>query len=185
MFNFSTHAHNQASSDASIADHLMSAASASMAGLPTSRINPIFPLHLELGRRLLGSADGMLTSTPGTAAGGRLGGRNAAAAAASLPMARYDDDSTSASTSRVDIDTEELMALQLEVSDYVATLDRTLRDLTAYPNAKLAKRLRETSDIPCTFLYFRTQQAMLKLSGDHTIQEERRMLARLSELLDA
>ncbi len=143
--------------------------------------NPIFPFNIDVARQLLSQGDGVLTTagnTPG-----------------SLPMARYGGASSSKTVpdgsfggggggSPLDLNEDQLTKLHLDVSDYVDSLHRTLRDMYAQPNAKLSRRLRETSDIPAIFLYFRTQQAMLRLTGDLSVAEERNMLHRLSELLD-
>ena len=84
----------------------------------------------------------------------------------------------------VNLSPDALLKLQLDVSDYIGMLDNTLRSMFTQPNARLAARIRETSDVPLTFLYFRTQQKMLKLTGDLSVQRERDLLAKLANILD-
>lgn len=144
----------------------------SMTSAPPASNAVIFPFNLELGRQLISAGDGAMMS------GGHQSGP---------PMARYNDSMPSAAGPggpTVDLNEDQLTKLQLDVSDYVDSIDRTLRDMTALPNAKLSRRMRETADIPLTFLYFRTQQTMMKLTGTLNIQEERRLLQKLSSLLD-
>ena len=83
----------------------------------------------------------------------------------------------------MELGSEKLYSLQLEVNDYIESLDSRLRSVTANPNAALAKRLRDTSNVPLSFAYFRLQQKMLRLSGDLTSERERMMLNRLASAL--
>lgn len=83
----------------------------------------------------------------------------------------------------VDLGVEALLHLQVEVSDYLDNLDATLRNLFADPNAAVAKRLRETSDVPLTFAYFRVQQRMMRITGDLTVERERHLLGKLASML--
>jgi hypothetical protein len=83
----------------------------------------------------------------------------------------------------VDLGSESLYRLQLDVNDYIENLDARMRHVVQAPNAALAKRMRETSNVPLSFLYFRLQQRMMKLSGDLTADRERVMLNRLASAL--
>lgn len=84
----------------------------------------------------------------------------------------------------VDLNHERLVQLQLDASDYVSGLDHTLTNLHEHGNSRLVRRLKEASGVPLTFLYFRTQQELLKLSGDLTIQRERDTLNKLTSLME-
>ena len=79
---------------------------------------------------------------------------------------------------------EQLMQLHLEASEYVENLDTTLRSLFANDNAKLRKRIVDTSNIPSTFLYMRLQQQMLALTGDNSLAKQRETLANLAQLME-
>lgn len=85
----------------------------------------------------------------------------------------------------MDLGTEKLTQLQLDTAEYVENLDSMLRHLYQQPNAKLSRRLRETSEVPLTFMYFRVQQQMLKMTGDLSIEKERQMLNKLALMLEA
>jgi hypothetical protein len=84
----------------------------------------------------------------------------------------------------VDLNHDRLVQLQLDVSDYVSGLDETLRNLHQRRNSRLVRRLKAESGAPLSFLYFRVQQEMLRLSGDLTIARERETLSKLTKLLD-
>jgi hypothetical protein len=79
---------------------------------------------------------------------------------------------------------DKLLKLQLQVDDYLAMLDATLRNLTAESSAKLARQMRDAKDEPLTFQYFRVQQRLMKLTGEHTLEKERQMLSTLAELVE-
>lgn len=85
----------------------------------------------------------------------------------------------------MDLSKERLLQLQLDCGDYVDNLDHVLRTLFTRPNARLVRRLREFQGVPLTFLHFRNQQALMKLTGDLSTAREREMLNRLASLLDA
>ena len=85
----------------------------------------------------------------------------------------------------IDLSSDALYRLQLDVNDYIEGLDSRLRGLVKNPNAALAKRMRQTSNVPLSFAYFRLQQKMLRLSGDLDAQREREMLNRLASALSA
>lgn len=79
---------------------------------------------------------------------------------------------------------ERLSRLQVQLDDYISMLDSTLRNLTQHQSAKLAKAMRDVKDEPVTFQFFRVQQRLMKLSGDHTVERERVMLAKLASLVE-
>lgn len=79
---------------------------------------------------------------------------------------------------------ERLSRLQVQLDDYISMLDSTLRNLTAHQSAKLAKQMRDSKDEPVTFQFFRVQQRLMKLSGDHTVEREREMLNKLASLVE-
>ena len=84
----------------------------------------------------------------------------------------------------VDLNHDRLVQLQLDTADYVGSLDHILRNLHEHKNSRLVRRLKEASGVPLSFLYFRTQQEMLKLTGDLTTQRERETLNTLTSLLE-
>jgi hypothetical protein len=85
----------------------------------------------------------------------------------------------------LELGSESLYRMQLDVNDYIDSLDARLRGLVQNPNAALAKRLRDTSSVPLSFMYFRLQQKMLRLSGDLSVERERAMLNKLASALSA
>lgn len=92
-------------------------------------------------------------------------------------------DEPSQRKGQFDIDSEALVRLQLDVNDYIESLDARLRGLVTHPNTALAKRMRDTSNVPLSFSYFRLQQKMMRLSGDLTMDKERAMLTKLANAL--
>ena len=79
---------------------------------------------------------------------------------------------------------ERLARLQVQLDDYISMLDSTLRNLNGHQSARLAKQMREAREEPVAFQFFRVQQRLMKLSGDHTVDRERQMLAKLASLVE-
>jgi hypothetical protein len=79
---------------------------------------------------------------------------------------------------------ERLARLQVQIDDYVALLDSNLRNLTAHQSHKLSKQMRDSKEEPVAFQFFRVQQKLMKLSGDHTVEREREMLSKLAALVE-
>jgi hypothetical protein len=79
---------------------------------------------------------------------------------------------------------ERLARLQVQIDDYISMLDSTLRNLTNHTSAKLAKQMRDSKEEPVAFQFFRVQQRLMKLAGDHTVDREREMLSKLASLVE-
>lgn len=126
----------------------------------------ILPFHLDLSEQLLAAA---ASGTAATSSVVSSPGPNTA------PMA----------VQNLHLTKDQLFQLQVESSEYVTNLGLTLRTLFTNDNAKLRKTIANTNSIPMTFLLFRLQQQMLKLSGDYDPQRERKLLHDLATLLGA
>jgi len=79
---------------------------------------------------------------------------------------------------------ERLARLQVQIDDYITMLDSTLHNLTNHQSAKLAKQMRDSKEEPVAFQFFRVQQRLMKLAGDHTVEREREMLSKLASLVE-
>ena len=82
------------------------------------------------------------------------------------------------------LDRAQVLEVQAGLHDYVANLDHVLRTLFVADNAKVARRKKQTSNVPVSFLYFRVQQQLLALANEQTLQKEKDMLSNLASLLD-
>jgi hypothetical protein len=91
----------------------------------------------------------------------------------------------SGSISNINLGRDQLHQLQVEATEYVDSLDLTLKTMFSHDNSRLRQTIANTSDIPLTFMFLRLQQQMMKLSGDFNGQREREALHRLATLLDA
>lgn len=125
----------------------------------------IIPFHLDLSEQLLSTAASTLQPP-----------QSPAAASHRPPPI---------SVQSIHLTKDQLFQLQVESSEYVDNLGLTLRSLFDQDNAKLRKTISNTNSIPMTFLLFRLQQQMLKLSGDYDSQRERKLLHHLASLLNA
>jgi hypothetical protein len=79
---------------------------------------------------------------------------------------------------------ERLARLQVQIDDYIAMLDGTVRNVTQHQSAKLAKQMRDSKEEPVAFQFFRVQQRLMKLAGEHTVDREREMLSKLAALVE-
>ncbi|KAJ9464509.1 hypothetical protein DIPPA_24764 [Diplonema papillatum] len=83
-----------------------------------------------------------------------------------------------------DISQDMLNGLKEECGGYIDNLEHSLASCFRRENSKTRRRLKETSNIPLSFLYMRTIQAALKQTGQLNIQREKRILFNLQDLFE-